>query len=439
MANSVPMEVWLFICQELRILENPLPRGLHLSDFSWPDWDNRRIMYSQTLTYLSCTSRHFRIMLESEVFKSLRLRFNRIGILYHKSKAPKDQTLARILSFVRELAVCPHQTKEDPQGEEFQPKWSTALSWILRSAPLLERLHMYRVRFEMVVIEAIHQCNLVHLLTSSCEMHTRPETTDSPLSQNSRLKTLCHSHPTQVVYGTWPEEPTWAASFFVPSLTHLILYSTLDQYPHTLHFLSQLHHLRHFSVVSSKELSFNFSNHVGAVLSGSKDLEQLQIRPFTFTGLQIICPSLPRLRRLSCQLRDLHQLLPGNPVDELELDADWDGDWTFPTQPPMTWNELLSLIQLSEGNIKKLAFIENLPFSTPCEVVPNIVSAFPNLQELKLTVDPGVCEGNSLRSTVPFHTQTDISLPLGCRPNSNLIIRSESASSCLSHRPAVLI
>ncbi|KIO28780.1 hypothetical protein M407DRAFT_22038 [Tulasnella calospora MUT 4182] len=99
MAGSVPPEVWLLISQKLRALDNPLPRGFDPLDFSWPDWDNRRIMYSPSLTHLSCISRRFRIMLESKVFQSIRLRFNSIEILYHDSKAPEDRTFYRILSF----------------------------------------------------------------------------------------------------------------------------------------------------------------------------------------------------------------------------------------------------------------------------------------------------------------------------------------------------
>lgn len=347
-------------------------------------------MCSPSLTRLSCISRHFRAMLKSEVFRKIQLSSNSIQRLFENFKRwPwEDQKLFQILPFVRELAIRPVNLHTGMQAKEFLPAhWPAVLSRVLRSAPLLERLHLYEVRFNADVLEAIQQCNLVHLLTYQCSMYDDSDTPGFPPSRNPRLKTVCHFKPSWRNQGLPSTPAVWPASFFVPSLTHLILDSTPGQSSDTLRSLSVLPRLRHLSVSYGRESQSDVSDQVGAVLGGSKDLEELHVKSGTRASLQIACPPLPRLRRISCQLWDLHKLLPGNYIEELELDADRDNSEATPDQ-------LITTIQAGKGIIKKLVCLPTFMFRIPCTVVSGLVKALPCLQELRLVIKLSVCTPN---------------------------------------------
>lgn len=386
-------------------------------------------MRSPSLTRLSCTSRHFRAMLKSEVFRKIHLSFDSIQQLFLDSKRWKDQKLPQILPFVRELAIRPGELhRPGLWPKEFPSDWSAALPRVLRSAPLLERLHMYEVSFDADVLEAIQQCNLVHLLTYRCTMYDDSDTPRFLTLRNPRMRTLCHLNPSQRNPGPPFGPAIWHASFFVPSLTHLILDSTPGKSSYTLCTLSVLPHLRYLSVSCEPRSPSDVSDQVGAVLGGSKDLEALHVNSGTRAGLQIACPPLPHLRRISCQLLDLHKLLPGNHIEELELDGHGDNSEASPDQ-------LIETIRAGKGIIKKLVFLPTSAYRIPCTVVSGLVKALPCLQELRLVIEPSVCAPMWLSPCCLAVEDADIRLPSGHRGSASRAIYVEIPSGTISPRP----
>ncbi|KAG8983925.1 hypothetical protein FRB90_005652 [Tulasnella sp. 427] len=328
-------------------------------------------MYSTSLTSLSGTCRHLRQTLKPEAFKSVHLHFRSIEKLYYNQRLFEQQGLSRFLSFVRELSICPNEiTTWAADTPRFQSEWSETLAKVVRSAPRLERLHLYEISFQNSVLEAIKHTDIVHLLTSHCELTaSTSDLLHFPRADNSRIQTVCHYHPDQLDQDGERGRTPWIATFFVPSLTRMILSSALEPFTYPIPSLADLPNLRQLSVLAGPGYAVNLMSKIETIFGGSASdrLEEVEIRPHcSFRARQFAVgfepPSLPQLRRLKCQMQYLPRLFPGHKVEELEIDVAWDAFMPPDVEESQVkdWGPFWQTMRSGKGNLKKNAIKRSL-------------------------------------------------------------------------------